>query len=173
MRLSRQQTDAINGIIQERLQEAVQTRDGGAEHMRRSRLFEAVVGTEKKAAAQRIAEAATLLAEARDLLHEGTDLHEQAGSVADLAYDLAGLCEGDVGLTEDDLSELDAFEEAEEVELPPMHPRGREERPSTVKPVGAPKSSAPPASRPLSAGGGYGDAIDDEFDLPPMHPRGR
>lgn len=65
--------------------------------------------------------------------------------------------------------------EDDEVDLPPMHPRGREERvsmkPGQVK-VGAPSGMKATLPEPEHGGGYQGDS-DDDVELPPMHPRGR
>lgn len=59
--------------------------------------------------------------------------------------------------------------------LPPMHPRGREER-STMKPgkvsVGGPPPKSP-GMRDSLPDPGYGGGGDEPVDVPPMHPRGR
>lgn len=166
MRLARFQTAAINDIIQEEVQKTLQARRSDLNRANRDRLFESVAGIdEKKAAAKRISEAAVLLAEARDLLGEGTILRHHADEIAESAYALMGLCEGEEG--EEELDEAD-----EDVVLPPMHPRGREEQPAPRRPAPAIGSSAP-APVKLSGGGGYPGDDGGGADLPPMHPRGR
>jgi len=112
--------------------------------------------------------------EVQQMLHEGDfDSLDQQGVMMgmDQGYgmdddlDQMGMPPGGMDQVDDD------------VELPPMHPRGREERKVSVKP-GQVKTAGDPTGMKTTlpepkAGGGYSGGSDDDVELPPMHPRGR
>jgi len=68
------------------------------------------------------------------------------------------------------------MQQDDEVNLPPMHPRGREEKKVAMKPgrINAPPTGMKATLPEPKADGGYpSDPGDDDVELPPMHPRGR
>ena len=115
--------------------------------------------------------------ETQQMLQEGDfGMEDECSMGMDQGYD-----------AEDDLDQMTmgggsmpsgGMDQEDDVALPPMHPRGREERGGPKPAGGEVHRGAPPTGMRASlpepkAGGGYPGGGDEEVDLPPMHPRGR
>jgi hypothetical protein len=128
MRLTKRQAEAVNEIIQEEVQDALGGRALIAEHLRRGKLLEEAVGQQLEQARAKVEEAAMLLSEARTLLEDDHKLHTVAEEAFEAAYGL-------MGQLDDAMTSGDEMPDTErgggypggggDVDLPPMHPRGR------------------------------------------------
>jgi len=122
MSFSKRQAEAVNQIIQDEVQNALKGRSMVAEYQRRAKLFE-------EAAGRQVEEATMLLSEARELLEGDPKLHKIAEDVFETAYSFMGQLD-DVMTTGDESPDTQRGGGypgggGEDVDLPPMHPRGR------------------------------------------------
>jgi hypothetical protein len=128
MRLTKRQADAVNQIIQEEVSSVFSGRQQVKEHARRAQLFEAAGGHEIEEARAKAEEAAALLSEARELLEQDGRLHTLAEEAFEAAYTLMSACDDEAGAPDTEREEPARGYPGgggEDVNLPPMHPRGR------------------------------------------------
>lgn len=127
-----QMESAINRILMDEVQSALSRRRASPIHVARSQLFEEVGSYEVVEARKRVEEAAHLLGEAKSLLEADPQLHEMAGQAFEAAYGLMGELDNHLEGDEPEdpsypggTSGVDDALDGEDVDLPPMHPRGR------------------------------------------------